>query len=250
MANKYRNGILSAGFGTLQQLVTLVFGLIVPRLFIQTFGSEMNGLLSSLGNLYSYLALVEAGVGTVAIQALYGPVGRNDKKSINEIMTATSNYYNKAGFMYLVGVIAIAIIYPLTVTTTIPWTTIVLLVFLNGIGGVINFWVQGKYLVLLQAEGKKYLMSIVTMLIYIAQNIVKIVLLLQGFDVIAIHIGYFIISLCQMGFYFYYMRRNYKWLDLHSVPNKAALSQSNAVLVQQITWMICSNTDILDAYQN
>lgn len=245
MANKYRNGILSAGFGTLQQLVTLVFGLIVPRLFIQTFGSEMNGLLSSLGNLYSYLALVEAGVGTVAIQALYGPVGRNDKKSINEIMTATSNYYNKAGFMYLVGVIAIAIIYPLTVTTTIPWTTIVLLVFLNGIGGVINFWVQGKYLVLLQAEGKKYLMSIVTMLIYIAQNIVKIVLLLQGFDVIAIHIGYFIISLCQMGFYFYYMRRNYKWLDLHSVPNKAALSQSNAVLVQQITWMICSNTDIL-----
>lgn len=245
MANKYRNGILSAGFGTLQQLVTLIFGLIVPRLFIQTFGSEMNGLLSSLGNLYSYLALVEAGVGTVAIQALYGPVGRNDKKSINEIMTATANYYNKAGFMYLLGVIAIAVIYPLTVTTTIPRTTIVLLVFFNGIGGVINFWVQGKYLVLLQAEGKKYLMSIVTMLIYIAQNILKIILLLQGFDVIAIHVGYFIISLCQMAFYYYYMRRNYKWLDLHSVPNKAALSQSNAVLVQQITWMICSNTDIL-----
>ena len=63
MAGKYRNGILSAEFGILQQLVTLIFGLIVPRLFIQTFGSEMNGLLSSLGNLYSYLALVEAGVG-------------------------------------------------------------------------------------------------------------------------------------------------------------------------------------------
>lgn len=245
MAGKYRNGILSAEFGILQQLVTLIFGLIVPRLFIQTFGSEMNGLLSSLGNLYSYLALVEAGVGTVAIQALYGPVGRNDKKDINEIMTATANYYNKAGFLYLLGVIAIAVVYPLTVTTTIPRLTIVILVFLNGIGGVINFWVQGKYLVLLQAEGKKYLMSIVTMLIYIVQNIVKIVLLLKGFDVIAIHIGYFMISLCQMSFYFYYMRRNYKWLDLHSRPNKAALSQSNAVLVQQITWMICSNTDIL-----
>ena len=245
MAGKYRNGILSAEFGILQQLVTLLFGLIVPRLFIQTFGSEMNGLLSSLGNLYSYLALVEAGVGTVAIQALYGPVGRNDKKDINEIMTATANYYNKAGFLYLLGVIAIAVVYPLTVTTTIPRLTIVILVFLNGIGGVINFWVQGKYLVLLQAEGKKYLMSIVTMLIYIAQNIVKIVLLLNGFDVIAIHIGYFMISLCQMSFYFYYMRRNYKWLDLHSRPNKAALSQSNAGLVQQITWMICSNTDIL-----
>lgn len=245
MANKYRNGILSAGFGTLQQLLTLIFGLIVPRLFIRTFGSEMNGLLSSIANLYSYLALVEAGVGTVAIQALYGPVGRGDKQSINEIMTATSNYYNKAGFLYLIGVIAIAIIYPLTVVTTIPQTTIILLIILNGMGGVINFWVQGKYLVLLQAEGKKYLMSIVTMCIYVAQNIMKIVLLLTGFDVIAIHIGYFAISICQMLFYFYYMKRNYKWLDLHSIPNKEALSQSNAVLVQQITWMICSNTDIL-----
>lgn len=58
---KYRNGVLSAIFGVIQQVLTLIFGLIVPRLFIQTFGSEMNGLLSSLGNIYSYLALVEAG---------------------------------------------------------------------------------------------------------------------------------------------------------------------------------------------
>ena len=68
-------------------------------------------------------------MGTVAIQALYGPVGRNDKKDINEIMTATANYYNKAGFLYLLGVIAIAVVYPLTVTTTIPRFTIVILVF-------------------------------------------------------------------------------------------------------------------------
>ena len=45
---KYRNGVLSAIFGVIQQVLTLIFGLIVPRLFIQTFGSEMNGLLSSL----------------------------------------------------------------------------------------------------------------------------------------------------------------------------------------------------------
>ncbi len=242
---KMKNGMLSAFFGILQQLLTLTFGLIVPRLFIQTFGSEVNGLLSSLGNLYSYLALVEAGVGTVAIQALYGPVGRDDKKDINEIMTATANYYNKAGFLYLIGVIAISIIYPLTVNTSVPFTTVFLLSILNGAGGVINFWVQGKYLVLFQAEGKKYLMSIVTMVVYVASNLTKIILLVNGFDVIAIHVGFFIISLCQMLFYFYYVKSRYKWLNLKANPNKEALSQSNAVFVQQIMWMICNNTDIL-----
>lgn len=245
MNMKYKNGILSAGFGIMQQLLTLIFGLIVPRLFIQTYGSEMNGLLSSLGNIYSYLALVEAGVGTAAIQALYGPLGRDDKRGINGIMAATAQYYNRAGFIYLIGVIAISVIYPLTLTTTIPFWTVLLLSLLHGVGGVINFWLQGKYMVLLQAEGKKYLMSIVTMVVYVANNVLKLVLLNSGYDVIAVHLGSFGISLLQMLFYMVYIHRNYPWLNLKEVPNKEALNQSNAVFVQQIMWMICSNTDIL-----
>ena len=88
-------------------------------------------------------------------------------------------------------------------------------------------------------------MSIVTTVVYVASNITKIVLLLLGYNVIAIHIGYFIISLLQMIFYYMYMRKGYSWLNLKADPNYEALNQSKAVFVQQIMWMICSNTDIL-----
>lgn len=242
---KYKNGILSAAFGISQQLLTLIFGLIVPRLFIATLGSEMNGFLSSMGTLYSYLALVEAGVGTAAIQALWGPLGRDDNKSINEIMSATADWYNKAGAIYLLGVLFISFIYPITVKTTIPFWTIVIVSSLSGLSGAISFWAQGKYLVLLQAEGKKYIMSIVTMLVYVSQNVLKIILLSKGFDIIAITIGEFIIAICKMLFYLLYIRKRYKWLNLKVPPNKEALNQSNAVFVQEIARMICSNTDIL-----
>lgn len=242
---KYKNGALSAVFGITQQLLTLIFGLIVPRLFIRTYGSEMNGLLSSLGNIYTYLALVEAGVGTASIQALYAPLGRNDRDGVNSIMAATANYYNRAGWVYLLGVIGISILYPLTVTTTVQRETIALLSLLQGIGGVINFWVQGKYMVLLQAEGKKYLMSILTMVTYVLNNLMKVVLLNNGYNVIAVHIGGLCISLAQMLFWMIYIRKNYRWLDFGVTPNSAALNQSNAVFVAQITGMICNNTDIL-----
>ena len=242
---RYKNGILSAAFGIIQHLITLVFGLIVPRLFIRTFGSEMNGFLSSLAGLYSYLALLEAGVGTAAIQALYGPLGRRDLKGVNEIMSATAHYYNRAGFFYLLGTLAIAVIYPLTVTTSIPKLTIFAVSILSGIGGVINFWVQGKYMVLLQAEGKKYLMSIVTMVIYVTSNLMKVLLLKLGFDVITIHVGFCVITLCKMLFYLIYIKKNYKWLNLHEKENRMALSQSGAVLVQEIARMICHHTDVL-----
>lgn len=242
---KYKNGVLSAVFGLTQHLITLIFGLIVPRLFIRTFGSEVNGFLTSISNLYSYLALVEAGVGTAAIQALYGPIGRDDKRGINEIMAATSAFYNRAGAIYFIGAAIIAIAYPLTVKTEVPTATIVIVTALEGLSGVLNFWIQGKYMVLLRAEGKKYLQSIVTIAVYVAQNLMKVILLNRGYDVIAITIGSFIISLLRMLVYYWYIKKNYKWLDLKVTPNKAALSQSNAVFVQQIMWTICSNTDIL-----
>ena len=242
---KYRNGVLSAFFGVFQQLITLVFSLIVPRLFIQSFGSEVNGLLSSLASLFSYLALLEAGVGTMTIQALYGPIGRKDTTAINEIMSATSYYYKRAGAYYFIGIIAIAIIYPLTVSTTIPASTIVAVTVFSGIGGVINFWVQGKYLLLFQAEGKLYLTSIVATVIYVVQNAMKIVLLKLGYNVIAIYISYFVISLCQMLFYLCYIRRNYKWLSLKERQNRKVFSQSKSVLILEIARLICGHTDIL-----
>ena len=242
---KLKNGIYSLSIGIIQQLVTLVCGLIIPRLFIRTYGSEMNGFLSSIGNLYSYLALLEAGVGTAAIQALYGPVGCGDKSKINGIMAAVSRWYNKAGFLYFLSVICISIIYPLTVSTSIPFWTIFTISILNGMGGVLNFWVHGKYLLLLQAEGKKYLISLLTMAVYILSNITKITLLLMGYDVIAIHVGYFAIGLLQMLLYLIYINKNYPWINLKVLPNTQALGQSRAVFVQEIMRMICSNTDIL-----
>ena len=38
--------ILNIGCTTLCQLMTLISGLIVPRLILSTFGSEANGLVS------------------------------------------------------------------------------------------------------------------------------------------------------------------------------------------------------------
>ena len=242
---RYKNGILSASFGLLQQVITMVFGLIVPRIFIGTFGSEMNGLLSSLGTIYGYLALLEAGVGTTAIQALYGPLGRNDTQSVNEIMSATAFYYNRAGFFYFVGVIGIAILYPMTVQTNIPYLTIFLITILSGAGGVINFWVQGKYMVLLQAEGKKYLMSIVSIVLYISNNLAKIIFIRNGFSIIAVHLVSFLLGLLQMLFWVLYIKRNYSWLNLHTSKDFEALNQSKSVFIAQIMWMLCSNTDIL-----
>ena len=66
----------------ISQIVVMAAGMITPRLMIATYGSEMNGLVSSLNQFISYITLVEAGIGGAAGKAagsaclrLRGPPG-------------------------------------------------------------------------------------------------------------------------------------------------------------------------------
>lgn len=241
----YKNGMKSMVLGILQQIMTLIIGLIAPRLFLVTFGSETNGVLNTISNIFSYLALVEAGVGTAALQVFYETIGTNNREATNGVISAVHVYFKRAGLIYFIGVILLAVIYPLSIHTSLSYRTIFLLVILSGMGGVINFWFQGKYKLYLQAEGKNYIISAITMTVYFATNICKIAMIMMGYDVVSIYVVYFAINIGQMLFVEWYIRRFYPWLNVHVQPNLGAIDQRMAVLVQQITWIICSNTDIL-----
>lgn len=75
-----KKGIYNIIFGFLGQIITLALGIIIPKLFITNLGSAANGLLSSVGQVLSYLTILEAGLGGASIQALYKPIGVNDQK--------------------------------------------------------------------------------------------------------------------------------------------------------------------------
>ena len=49
------------GFGG--QLIAIVLGIIVPRIMISSYGSDVNGVISTTAQVFSYLALLEAGIG-------------------------------------------------------------------------------------------------------------------------------------------------------------------------------------------
>lgn len=232
-------------FGLLNQMVVIVFGLILPRMFITSYGSEVNGLVSSVNQIYTYVALLEAGVGTASLQALYKTIANNSINETNSVLAATHRFYKRTGILYFISVVLIAVVYPLIVKSSIPTLTIVLVVLFSGLGGVINYFFQGKYRILLRAEGKNYVLSNLSTGIYFLTNASKIVLIWFGFDIVLITLSHFIINLFQMSFIMLYIKKNYKWIDLKVEPNNDAISSKNSVMVHQISNLVFSNTDIL-----
>ena len=64
------------------QIVTILLGIIIPRLMLVNLGSEANGLFTSIGNVLVYVALLEAGVGAAATQALYAPLATKNRQRV------------------------------------------------------------------------------------------------------------------------------------------------------------------------
>lgn len=232
-------------FSVLSQIVTILIGLIIPRITLIGYGSQINGLLNSVTQFIAYLILFEAGIQIVATQSLYKSIGDNDCRETNEILSAVNKSYKKIGILYFCGLLFLSLIYPLfTKTEDISYLTIFLVVFFSGFGNVISFFFQGKYKILLTAEGKSYIITNINTIISILNNVLKIILLYIGLKVSIVIIATFFVSLLQVVYILVYIKKRYKWIDLSATPKFDALRQNKSALIHQVSGLIFSNTDV------
>ena len=243
--NNSKKSIYNILFGLLSQLITIVAGVIFPRLILINLGSEINGLTNSVNQIFVYFSLLEAGVGTASLQALYGPVGRMEYDSINGILAATDRYYKRTGCIYVISFVGLSILYPLLVDSTLPRSTIFWVIIFTGLSGVISYFFQGKYNILLLAEGKNYINSNLGSIVYIITSILKLWLLISGYGIVAIQGMYCAFNFVKMLYIEWYMRTKYKWINLKVNPNIGAISQSKFAFIHQLSSLIFNNTDII-----
>ena len=113
--------MLNVGCTMLCQLVTFISGLIVPRLILSTFGSEANGLVSSITQFLNYIALVEGGIGSVVLTALYGPLAKKDDRKISSVLKAAENFFRQIASIFVFYTIALACVYPIVIKSSFSW---------------------------------------------------------------------------------------------------------------------------------
>lgn len=86
-----KNIILSLGV----QLVTAICGFIIPKLIIEQYGSAVNGLVSSITQFLAYITFLEAGIGPVIKAALYKPIAKKDKNTIQDILKTSESFLKR-----------------------------------------------------------------------------------------------------------------------------------------------------------
>lgn len=144
----------------LLQITTFALSLLTSRIMLSCYGSEINGLVSSINQFISYAKLVEAGLAGAAVYALYAPLASKDEKEINMIVSATKRDYLNTGILFTIIMLFIAVLYPNFVEVTVLSNKETFcLVLILGISGAMSFFITAKYRALFTADQKQYVLA-------------------------------------------------------------------------------------------
>lgn len=240
--NRIKYNLLS---GVLYQFVLIALSFILPRLYLENFGSEVNGILSTIKQIFSYMVLLESGIGLATTQALYKPVAENNHNKVNSIVSATNKYYFKIGIIYGIIVFIIAFIYEYIVQTSVAPGLIFGIVILTALPNIFSYFVQAKYRILLEVDGRNYVITNSETILQLVSNIAKIFVILLTNNLLLMQLSYCTLSLFQLFYIYIHAKRRYKWLCVNSQPDYEAISQRKSVLVHQVSGMVFNNTDVL-----
>ena len=240
--NRIKYNLLS---GIVYQVILIVLSFLLPRLYLENFGSEVNGVLSTIKQIFAYMFLLESGIGLATTQALYKPVAEKNHGKVSSVVSATNNYYVKIGFLYLAIVLIIACVYEFIIPTNIQKGVVFGIIILTALPALFSYFAQAKYRILLEVDGRKYVITNSETVLQLLSNIGKILVLVLTDSLILIQLVYCVLSLLQLVYVYINAKRRYKWLNVKAEPDYEAISQRKSVLVHQVSGMVFNNTDVL-----
>lgn len=233
--NRTQKFALNSLTAAISQVVVMIVGFITPRLMISTYGSEVNGLVSSLNQFISYISLVEAGIGGAAIFSLYKPLADKDTKGISSIVVSAKKSYRQAGYIFSSGIFILALVYALVCSTeTLTFATIFPLALLLGVNGCVDFFFVSGHRVLLTADQKNYILSSIGIVQTVLRTVIICVLAVCRINVVLLYAIAVMPVIIKCGFIYFYSKRAYPYIDKKALPDNSALSKRWDVIYQQI----------------
>lgn len=156
---KKRITLLNTFSTLILQIATIFSGFIIPKIILDSFGSNVNGLVSSLTKFLSYITLVDGGLAGVVTASLYKPITEKNHKKISAIVRTTKNFYYKISLIFILYTLIVAILYPLIFNTGFSFLYVFSLTLILSISMMVQYIYSLTIKSLLNADKKIYIVS-------------------------------------------------------------------------------------------
>lgn len=239
-----QKALINTFSGLLQEAVSLICSMILPRLILRTFGSDYNGITHSISQFLSCIALLRSGIGGVTRAALYKPLADGDNLAYSRVLRATEIFMRKIALIFLAFLVCFASVYPIFVRNEFDWLFSSSLVLILGVSTFMQYYFGFTYQMILNADQRQCVTSFVQIFTTVLNTIVACILINNGFGIHAVKLGSAAIFALNPLFINYYARRRYK-IVRGVEPDNMALGQRWDAFAHQAANFVHSNTDII-----
>ena len=234
--------LLNTGAGVLKQIVAVVCGFILPRYMLLYYGSAVNGLISSITNFLSFIALLDLGVGAVVQANLYKPLADKDNNRISMIVKSSERFFRRLAYIFLGYIIVLCFIFPGMVEFETLYTVSLLLII--SVSTLAQYLFGMTYQLLLNADQKSYVQLLMQIGVIILNTVFSIVLMKFGASVHVVKamttIVYVLRPLGQM----IYIHKHYD-IDRKIEVIGEPIKQKWNGFSQHFAAVVCQNIDVV-----
>ena len=239
MRNKLRFNNFSV---FIYQIVSIIVGLFLPRLFLSKYGSDVNGLISSITQMLSIISLLDLGVGAVVQSSLYKPLSEKNYESISNIYSSAQKYFKVIAKILIVYIFILGIYFGFVKNTGFSSLFTITLIFSISISSFAQYYFGICNSLLLMADQKIYITSLTSLLAIVLNAIFTVMLIQLNVSVQLVKLVSSVIFILKPIIYAFYVRKTY---PIHVIDNppKDCLQQKWHGLAQHVSSVVTNSTD-------
>ena len=229
---------------SLSQLVTIVCGLVLPRLILQCYGSSVNGLVNSISQFLSAISFLELGVGAVTQTALYGPLANGDIRMQSEVYVSARRFFSKIARILVVYIGILTIAFPFMSSEKCGFTYTATLIVAMGISSFLQYYFGIVNSLFLSADQKSYIQYNLQIITLIINTVCSAILMKCGASIQVVKLSTAVIYCVRPFFLNLYVKKNYH-LDINVKVQGEPIKQKWNGIAQHIAAIVFDSTDII-----
>ena len=242
--NRKKKLILNTATGVIKQLTVIVCGFILPRYMLVYYGSDVNGLVSSISHFLNFITFLEMGVGAVVQSNLYRPLAEANWQNVSRIMVSSRRFFRRIAYIFIGYILVLLVLYPFALNREYDWLYSDSLLLVISFSLFCQYYFAITNVLLLNADQKAYVPLTLTTVFTVLNVICSVALMKSGASVHVVKLVSSLVFLIQPLFLEWYVRRYYP-IDWKIVLHGEPIQQKWNGFSQHVAAVVCDNVDVV-----
>ena len=230
----------------LPMLLISFLGIFKFKLFVQVLGQETQGMYQLFTQIMFYISIVDGGLGSAVLHALYRPNTDNNQEQMSAILSGAKRTFSLLGILVYAIAFLVSFFVPLLIKDNpFEYKYVIMTFLLFALSSVISYFFI-PYQCLLEVKEERYVYNTTYQIGQIVQSVLEIVLLLKGMDFLLILFMHSVVRVSASSIMALVAKRRFPQYNYRSEKKDYNFRhQIKHLMFHKINGLVGSNIDVL-----